>query len=191
MGKKTQPVHIVFVLDRSGSMEWIKHDAAGGFNAFVEEQRKLPGKARITLIQFDDRYEVNCEKVKLKDAPTLVVGQNYIPRGSTALNDALGKAVTSHESEERVIVAVFTDGQENASREYTTASLKALVERKQADGWEFHYLSSDLNTFANAAALGVRAANTMQVSPDSLGTQCAYSTLTKSATKYRDAARSN
>lgn len=182
MSKKT---HIVFVLDRSGSMSSIASDAAGGFNAFVDEQRKLPGKARITLIQFDTAYEVCCEKAKLRDAPFLQVGKNYTPRGCTALNDALGKAITSHEKEERVIVAVFTDGHENSSREYTKDALRKLIERKQKDGWEFNYLSSDVNAFDDAVSLGVNVANIYNVSGDAKGTQDAYRTFASNTTAYR------
>ena len=47
------PVHIYMVLDRSGSMELIKHDVIGGFNSFVEAQRREPGRCRLSMIQFD------------------------------------------------------------------------------------------------------------------------------------------
>ena len=56
----TTPVHISVVLDRSGSMASIADDIVGGFNTFIEEQRKEEGKARVTLVQFDsgDPFEV-------------------------------------------------------------------------------------------------------------------------------------
>ena len=47
------PVHIYFVLDRSGSMSSIQADVIGGFNHFVAEQKAQPGKCRLTLVQFD------------------------------------------------------------------------------------------------------------------------------------------
>ena len=49
--------HLYFLLDRSGSMQSIKDDTEGGFDAFIAEQRKQPGECRVTLAQFDDQYE--------------------------------------------------------------------------------------------------------------------------------------
>ena len=34
---------IIFLLDRSGSMGGLENDTIGGFNAFIENQRKLEG----------------------------------------------------------------------------------------------------------------------------------------------------
>jgi hypothetical protein len=52
--------HIAVILDRTGSMESIRDDTIGGFNAFLNEQKQQPGKASLTLVQFDDQdpYEV-------------------------------------------------------------------------------------------------------------------------------------
>ena len=52
--------HIAVILDRSGSMESIRDDTIGGFNAFLNEQKQQPSKATLTLVQFDDQdpYEV-------------------------------------------------------------------------------------------------------------------------------------
>ncbi len=47
---------IVCIIDRSGSMESIRQDAIGGFNRFMDEQKKLPGDARLTLVLFNDEY---------------------------------------------------------------------------------------------------------------------------------------
>ena len=49
--------HLYFLLDRSGSMQSIKDDTEGGFDAFIAEQRSQPGECRVTLAQFDDQYE--------------------------------------------------------------------------------------------------------------------------------------
>ena len=36
---------IAFLLDRSGSMQSIKSDTEGGFDAYIEEQRQAPGRS--------------------------------------------------------------------------------------------------------------------------------------------------
>jgi hypothetical protein len=54
--KNNTPVHISVVLDRSGSMATIADDMVGGFNTFVDEQKRVDGAARVTLVQFDSVY---------------------------------------------------------------------------------------------------------------------------------------
>jgi hypothetical protein len=62
-----QPTEIVAIIDRSGSMESVKFDAIGGFNNFLEEQKKLPGKATFTLIQFDHEIELKYNGVDISE----------------------------------------------------------------------------------------------------------------------------
>ena len=113
---------IAVLLDRSGSMECVKSDTEGGFNAFIDEQRGEPGDARVTLAQFDTDYEVVYANRPIADVPPLALQ----PRGGTALYDALGRLITDVGAElaalpedERpgtVVVVVLTDGHENSSR---------------------------------------------------------------------------
>ena len=85
---------IVCVIDRSGSMDSIRTDAIGGFNAFLKDQQAEPGEARLTLVLFDHEYLIPYENVPLPDVPPLD-GTTYVPRGRTALNDAVGRAITT------------------------------------------------------------------------------------------------
>jgi uncharacterized protein with von Willebrand factor type A (vWA) domain len=82
---------IIVVLDRSGSMHAIKEDTESGFATFIADQRALGGDARVTLVQFDDAYEVVYTARRIEDVPTLELR----PRGSTALLDALGRTITA------------------------------------------------------------------------------------------------
>lgn len=154
--------HLYFLLDRSGSMQSIKADTEGGFAAFVAEQRSAPGECRVTLAQFDDSYEVVYADRTLSEVPTL----DLRPRGSTALLDAMGRLVTDAgaslatlEEEERpgtVIVAVMTDGMENASKEWTHPAIKALVEQQsEVYGWQFMYMGADQDAIEVGVSLGV------------------------------------
>jgi uncharacterized protein YegL len=156
--------HIYFLLDRSGSMQSIKTDIEGGFAAFVEEQQRAPGECRVTLAQFDDRYNVVYSSVPVAKVPPL----DLEPRGRTALLDALGRMITSAgdelaalEEPERpgtVIVAVMTDGYENASREWTHPAIKALVEQQtEKYSWQFLYMGAEQDAIEVGASLGVAA----------------------------------
>lgn len=82
---------ITVVVDRSGSMASCRKDAVGGLNTFIDEQKKQPGHATFTLIQFDDKYEVVHNGIQLNDVPAC----DLVPRGSTALLDAIGKGIVT------------------------------------------------------------------------------------------------
>ena len=142
---------IICIIDRSGSMGIIKNDAIGGFNTFLEEQKKLPGEATLTYIQFDTEYEVVHENKPLKDVQP-INGSIYIPRGRTALLDAVGKTIdatgrrlanTPEENRpEKIIVAILTDGEENASHQYNLSKIKEMIKhQKEKYSWEFIFLA--------------------------------------------------
>ena len=163
--------HLYFLLDRSGSMQSIRTDTMGGFDAFIEEQRGAPGRCRVTLAQFDDRYEEVYADRDLADVPPLVL----TPRGTTALLDALGRFIT--EAGERlaalpedqrpgsVIVGVMTDGLENSSREWTHPRVKALIEQQtRDDGWQFLYLGADQDAIEEGSRMGFAAEKSMTYS---------------------------
>jgi hypothetical protein len=154
--------HIYFLLDRSGSMQSIKPDTEGGFAAFVEEQRGAPGECRVTLAQFDNEYEVVYADRPLAEVPAL----DLQPRGSTALHDAMGRLVTDagtalaalpeDQRPGTVIVAVMTDGMENASKEWHAPAVKALVsQQSEAYGWQFLYMGADQDAIEVGQSLGV------------------------------------
>jgi hypothetical protein len=163
--------HLYFLLDRSGSMQSIKDDTEGGFNAFIEEQRSQSGQCRVTLAQFDDQYEEVYRDRPVADVPPLQLA----PRGSTALLDSIGRlvgeagqrlaALPEHERPGVVIVGIMTDGHENASRELTHPQVKAMIERQTKDyGWQFLYMGADQDAIEVGSSIGVAAANSMTYS---------------------------
>lgn len=155
---------IALIVDRSGSMQSIAEDTKGGVQQFISAQKQAQGKASFTLVQFDHEYEVLHRFSDLSQIDENAFAQQYHPRGTTALLDAVGRTVlemsNSIEKMEpstkpaRVIIAVVTDGQENSSSEFTAAKVKNLIEEKQALGWDFVFLSADLNGIQDAKAYG-------------------------------------
>ena len=156
--------HLYFLLDRSGSMQSIRDDTVGGFDAFIADQRQHPGECRVTLAQFDDRYEVVYSDRPIAQVP----GLDLSPRGSTALLDAMGRLITDAGARlaalaegDRpgvVIVGIMTDGHENASREWTHPAIKALVQQQTTTyGWEFLYMGADQDAIEVGTSLGVAA----------------------------------
>lgn len=157
---------ITIVIDRSGSMSSCKTDAEGGVNTFIEDQKKQPGSANLTLVQFDSVYEFVHNGVPIKDVPKFELK----PRGSTALLDAIGRSVT--ETGERlakmpekdrpglVVFVILTDGEENSSREFRAPQIKEMIEHQTSKyAWQFVFLGANQDAFKTAGGLGVSVAN--------------------------------
>jgi hypothetical protein len=181
---------IAVILDRSGSMHTIKQDMEGGFAHFVAEQRTQPGSCTLSLYQFDDQFEVVYEELPLSHVPELSI----VPRGSTALLDAVGRSIArigerlaAKSEQERpgiVVVMVITDGEENASCEVRRADLTAAIELQQRKyNWRFMYLGADASAFAEAASLGIKAA--ARYAPNSAGVGRLYSSASAAVAQHR------
>ncbi len=164
---------ITLVVDRSGSMEAIRADAEGGVNTFLTDQAAQPGEALVTLVQFDTSYEFVHRGVPVKQVPRY----QLVPRGGTALLDAVGRAI--NETGERlskiaeadrpslVVFVVMTDGQENSSQEFTKAQIKKMIEHQQSVyNWQFTFLGANQDAFAEAGSMGMAAAGVANFSMD-------------------------
>jgi hypothetical protein len=168
---------IVVILDRSGSMEQGRSDHEGGLRSFIRDQKDGEGDVRFTLIQFDTHNP--CEVV-YDGVPAADVGEiKLIPRGGTPLLDAIGKAMAHIESRELPkadfnIVMVVTDGYENSSIEYNRGTIKELVKRKEAEGWQWLFLGANIDAFQEAGSIGIRAATAANYAPTSAGIKAAY-----------------
>jgi hypothetical protein len=155
---------VYMVLDASGSMEWRRNEVIEGCNRFISETREADPEARFSLLTFDTSVDRLYSAQPLKEVQP-ITGQQYRPGGGTALNDAIGYAVKDIEGlkdkPSKVVVAIFTDGQENSSTEYRREDVKASVARHEnEDGWQFLFLAANLDAFAEATSYGTtRASN--------------------------------
>lgn len=166
---------ILVILDRSGSMQEARTDHEGGLRAFVAQQRATPGAALFTLTQFDT--EARCEVVYDR-VPLTAVGEiSLMPRGGTPLLDAIGLAVSHLETAQRTapskstVCVVITDGQENASREWTRARVAERIAALEKSGWTFVFLGANIDAFAEGGALGMtrsRSSNYSNAIPSSV-----------------------
>jgi hypothetical protein len=165
---------IAYILDRSGSMQPMQEPAVAAFNGFIKSQLSVPGDARLTLIQFDDAYEVPIAACPVQDVRELTAA-TYTPRGMTALLDAIGRtikdidrrlvALPETEKPGKVILAIFTDGHENASREYTLKHISDLIRLyRDEKGWEFLFLAANQDAIASAGAMCMSAESSANVS---------------------------
>ena len=169
-----QKVHISIVLDRSGSMEAARGDAVNAVNGYLRQIRAdTTMDARLSLVLFDSQsIDTIRDRLRVDVCPELTI-EEYEPRGSTPLLDAVGYSVgildCLSDKDERRIVAILTDGLENASREYTRAQLKDLLDRKQSeDGWLVLYLGAGHDSWSQARQIGIAARNTADFSMSAL-----------------------
>jgi Mg-chelatase subunit ChlD len=161
---------IVVVLDRSGSMHSVVDDTIGGFDSFVETQKKAGDNASLTLVQFDDEYEVVYQDKAILSVPS--IKDIYRPRGCTALLDAIGKTIVNvgtklaskSESDRpnKVIFVIITDGEENSSKEYTKEKVFEMVRHQESIyKWEFVFLGANQDAIQTGSAYGFKAGSSV------------------------------
>lgn len=186
---------IICIIDRSGSMGLIKADAIGGFNTFLDEQKKLPGEATMTYIQFDTEYEIVHENTPIHEIQP-INDKTYQPRGATALLDAVGKTIDStgkriagiseDQRPEKIIVAILTDGEENSSGKYNLSQIKKMItHQKDTYKWKFIFLAANQDAFAEAVKLGIDAKDTVTFAATGDGVRVAYGNMSRTVAQYR------
>jgi len=195
---KKDLTELVFILDRSGSMQGLEADTIGGFNALIEKQKKEPGEAFVSTVLFHTDCTVLHDRVPLCAVAPLT-NRDYIVGGCTALLDALGGAIhhignihkyaREEDRPAHTLFVVTTDGMENASRRYSAARVKEMVERqKEKYGWEFLFLGANIDAVETAAQVGIGADRAVTYQADAAGTALNYEVLTDTVSMFRCAA---
>ena len=192
---KKNLTELVFILDRSGSMQGLEVDTIGGFNAMLEKQKKEPGEAFVSTILFNDHTQVLHDRVKI-EAVEPITHREYYVRGCTALLDAIGGAIhhignihkyaRSEDVPEHTLFVITTDGMENASRRYTSQQVKMMIRRqKEKYGWEFLFLGANIDAVETAGTLGIAPDRAVNYHCDSEGTRLNYEVVSQAVTAVR------
>ena len=159
---KTNFTYVAILIDRSGSMNTIKDDIMGGLKTFASEQRKVDGEIKVSLFDFDIKFQTIGENENLDLLERYVL----VPRGNTALHDAIGRSVArvgeilagmqEDERPEKVIFMIVTDGQENASTEYNSLQVSDIIKhQKEKYNWDFLYLGANQDAVEVANSIGI------------------------------------
>jgi uncharacterized protein YegL len=192
---KRDLTELVFILDRSGSMNGLEGDTIGGFNSLLKKQKQEKGSALVTTVLFDDGYELLHDRINIKGIEPITTREYYV-RGTTALLDAVGRTIqkivnvqrhtSTDEQAESVIFVIITDGMENASREYSYDRVRKMINYQKAEyGWEFIFLGANIDAAETARQFGISRDRAANYNPDGEGTRLNYQVLSDTVSMKR------
>ena len=192
---KNDITELVFILDRSGSMSGLESDTIGGFSSMISKQKKESGRAYVTTVLFDTRFERIHDRLRLEDVPPLTE-KDYTPGGCTALLDAVGDTVRHiaqihkyarvEDVPEKTVVVITTDGLENASRRYDLEQVKQLIKHEQEKyGWEFLFLGANIDAVETAKCIGINAEHSTNYMHDDRGVFLCFDSVSNAISEVK------
>lgn len=176
---KKNLTELVFILDKSGSMAGLEADTIGGFNSMLKKQKKQDGEAFVTTVLFDNEIQTVHDRIPL-DSVSEMTDDDYVPGGCTALIDAIGKTIEhiknihkyarKDDVPESTVFVITTDGMENASREFSSAKVKKMIEKQKSEGWEFLFIAANIDAVETASGFGIDIDRAVNYHADKKGT---------------------
>jgi Mg-chelatase subunit ChlD len=159
-------VHNLIILDESGSMESIKKTIIQGFNEIVQTvkgiEKEFPEQEYfISLITFNGFGNKILHFIDPASKLEQIDEKRYKPDSMTPLYDAMGfsfaklQKVLENQTDYNVLVTILTDGEENASKEYTGVAIKKLIEELKLNRWTFTYIGTDHDVEKFAASISI------------------------------------
>lgn len=184
----------LIIVDESGSMSIIEHQALMGLNETLETVGKMQKlhqdmEQRVTLVTFDDSHQ----RYIFDNVPVgkthLLTKREYRPGGATPLYDAIGMGISKlnaqTEADDNVLVTIITDGEENCSREYNLKMVKTLIEKLKKQNWTFTLIGTDnLDVEGMAGAMAID--NHLEFAEDDEGTKQMFARELRSRRRYND-----
>jgi len=174
---------IICIVDKSGSMDKVKHDTIGGFNQFLEGQKQEDGDANFTLVLFDTKNKIVYNGTPIQEVEPLNE-DTYRPGGWTGLFDAVGVGIDAtldrrestpeDERAGKVIMAILTDGEENSSKEYRREDVFRKIDEQRDNGWEFIFLGANQEAINSGQSIGIKSDKIMAYVGSAEGTRAAY-----------------
>ena len=192
---KENLTELVFILDRSGSMNGMEEDTIGGFNSMIEKQKKEEGECLVSVVLFNHTCEVLYDRVPIAQVPTMTRSE-YYTSGCTALIDAMGGAIhhignvhkyaRQEDIPEKTIFVITTDGMENASRTYSADKVRQMVKHEQDKyGWEFLFLGANIDAVETARRYGLKEGHAVRFHNDREGIGLNYKVMSETIAHVR------
>jgi hypothetical protein len=178
------------VIDKSGSMHTLCEATVEGFNEYLETAQRETPDAIMSVTLFDtERVELHVAE-PIGKIPMLTE-ERYREggMGNTALNDAVASTILAIENSEyskhrRILVAVTTDGLENASTEWTRDRLAGLIKQKEAAGWKFVFFGANIDVQKEASSMSIPASRSVPYAASAAGTREVYRKIAHASTGY-------
>lgn len=206
-------IDISIVLDRSGSMSSIKKDIIGGLNEFIKKQKEVSGEGTISLFIFDSEYDIIFENKDIKTIRFLTE-DDLVPRGSTALYDAIGRTIDrvgarlrnikEEDRPNKVVVMIASDGAENSSVEYVDSfpkfafSIKSPAKianmiKHQTDkyDWQFLFLGTNQDALLTGKDLGIGIDNSITFNCNRQSINQLFAATSEKVSAYRCSSNSD
>lgn len=169
-------IYNIIILDGSGSMTSIKPQAINGYNETVQAIKAAQTKHIetqqyfVTLVSFNSsEIKTICDKTPIEQAQELNK-KTYRPDCGTPLYDAMGTTLNKlrytldEDANNKVLVTIITDGEENDSKEYSGVMIKKLVDNLKAKGWVFAYIGANQDVEKIATTISITNVMNFEVS---------------------------
>ena len=185
------PLELGVLLDRSHSMQTLQSTTLKAVNSLLAEQKQLGATTTtLSLMLFNHRCETVVECQPLAAVPDLTPA-DYQPGGDTALWDGIGGMIDiigqrsdTSATHSRVIIAIITDGEENASLRYTLAQVRAMIVRRQTTcGWSFILIAPKAASLA--FKLGIPVSNARNWQSDPVAITCLLERVSKTISAFQ------
>ncbi|WP_342528404.1 vWA domain-containing protein [Chryseomicrobium sp. FSL W7-1435] len=180
---------ILFLVDRSGSMQGLEKDTIGGYNSLLQKQREVEGEVILSTLLFDNEIEWLHDRMKLEEISPITQADYYV-RGSTALLDAIGIGIqklinVQKQQKAKVLVVITTDGMENASREYNAKQIRKMITAQKELGWEFLFLGANIDAITTAEHFGIHRDFAVNYHADAKGTELNFASVNEAVSAVR------
>jgi hypothetical protein len=170
-------IHYALILDQSGSMQSLKQEVISSFNEQVEAIKKLQqnnpdSEIKFTLCIFNDEIEYKFIARSIEELKK-ITPDDYQPNSCTALYDAMGLTFSKIREllkpDDKVFIAIFTDGLENASTDYTADDIQKLLAQADEKHWQVKFFCRDEDNLFYKQHLGIADSQMMSVSLNEAG----------------------
>jgi hypothetical protein len=176
---------LIFILDESGSMHKFKEDTLGGFHSVLDQQKKKNPNGFVSLWLFGTSVKPVYEHFPVKEAPDLTHDQ-YVPKGLTALYDAIGMAITKAHTLSNTLFVITTDGKENASRRFSRKDVQKLISKSEKQGAQFLFLAGSLDAVQCAEQIGISPKSTTRFVTGKQGIKEMYTCMQEAVADFME-----
>lgn len=189
MSKDTS--HLIFIVDRSGSMSSIASEMEKAISKVIKDQKSSGNDILVTYVRFDDHYEEVFADKSIQD----IDGIRIESRGCTALLDALGRTINNFERRmnnlsdedkpEKALFVIITDGQENASKEFSRSQVFEIIAKIKRDHkWDFTFIGANQDSISEGSSIGVVRGSSLNFAASAGGVRKMGNSVSNYVTDY-------